>query len=281
MGTGASIVTSWVSRWSSLRAARARSVAPGTLEGEFMVRDWCLASALSGTAMSLRPPAVSPRGWRRHYGFLCRAVRDARKAYGTGDVDLYYPHGVSDVSVPSYAVAYFTLSRVHGCRGLTPLISAFRGWIGTLLIWLTGSASAADRGETRQLQELEEAGMSLPDWGEEVLQQLRVGTATAFQQGGGDDDLLGDLPQLVERHSFVAGSGGDDLPALADEPSWLRFDSPDRPDCCGVRDALAWRAGGSATTTSGAALAAVDAVSRSGFRVSSHKSSSTRSVRGP
>ena len=127
------------------------SVAPGTLVGEYMVRDWCLTSALYGSAMSLRPPAAFPRGWRRHYGFLCRAVRDARKAYDMGDINLYYPHGVSGVSVPAYAVAYLTLSHLHGCMGLTPLISAFRGWIGTLLSWLTGTASAADRGETLEL----------------------------------------------------------------------------------------------------------------------------------
>ncbi len=74
--------------------------------------------------------------------------------------------------MPADAVAYLTLSHSYGCMGLTPLISAFRGWIGTLLSWLTGTASAADRGETLELQELAEAGLSLPDWGEGGLQHL-------------------------------------------------------------------------------------------------------------
>ncbi len=63
-------------------------MAPGTLSGEAMVRDWCLADAMSGSSMFLRPPAVFPVGWGRYYGFLSKAVRDARKAYEMGDIHL-------------------------------------------------------------------------------------------------------------------------------------------------------------------------------------------------
>ena len=73
-------VSSWGRRWSQLLAAREDLVAPGTLLGEALVRDWCLADVMSGSAMSLRPPALFPVGWGRYYGFLCKAVRDARKA---------------------------------------------------------------------------------------------------------------------------------------------------------------------------------------------------------
>ena len=79
-GLALCLTSTWGSRWSRLVASREALVAPGTLSGEALVRDWNLADAMSGASMSLRPPAVFPVGWGRYYGFLCKAVKDARKA---------------------------------------------------------------------------------------------------------------------------------------------------------------------------------------------------------
>ena len=92
-------------------------MAPGTLSGEALVRDWSLPDAMSGASMSLRPPAVFPVGWGRYYGFLVMAVRDARKAYEMVDIYLYRPHGESAVSRPAYVAAYLDISLKPGSTG--------------------------------------------------------------------------------------------------------------------------------------------------------------------
>ncbi len=60
---------------------------------------------------------------------------------------------MSAVSRPAFVAAYLDISRKLGSMGLTPLITAFRGWIHTLSLWLQGSATDQERGEVMELQE--------------------------------------------------------------------------------------------------------------------------------
>ena len=53
-------------------------------------------------------------------------------------------------------------------------------------------------------------------------------------------DAADDLPNMVEQSLGFAEPFPtlDDLPALADDPSWLSYDILARPDCCGVANAV-------------------------------------------